>query len=69
MIFSFFLTLVGFFLGGLFPTVAPSLAGGRRVVFILVLLRVCDRRLPPSCGLLRLGFLFGLFVDAFKVGS
>lgn len=69
MIFSFFVTLAGFFLGGLFPTIAPSLVAGRRVICILVFLRLCDRRLPPTWGLLRLGFLFGLFVDAFKVGS
>jgi hypothetical protein len=61
--------LFGFFLGGILPTVLPPPEGWGRFLLFFLVIRMLDTRIPPSLSLGRLGFLFGLFVDAFKVGS
>ena len=37
--------------------------------YSLLFVRLAEFRVPPFLGVMRFGFFFGVFVDAFKVGS
>jgi len=72
-----FLALLGFCLGGVFPVFVSSLplvALCKFTPFVTALvLAACDQlvraRLNAFVQIFKSGFLFGIFVDAFKVGS
>jgi hypothetical protein len=61
--------LVGFFMGGWFPTLATAASSYVRFILVCLLLRVAECGLPAFLSVGRAGFIFGLFVEAFKVGS
>lgn len=63
------LFLIGFFLGGGFPTLATGANSFVRFFVVSFMLWLGESYIPRPFSIVRAGFIFGLFVDAFKVGS
>ena len=63
--------LVGFFFGSICPTafalISPFILWNNFMVLCIVL--ILEQRSTRLMQFFKVGFLFGLFVDAFKVGS
>ena len=64
-----FLFLFGFFFGGAFPGLATHWSSLLRLAGIFVILRLAEYPTPTWAMFGRVGFFFGVFVEAFKVGS
>ena len=64
-----FLFLFGFFVGGAFAGLATGWSSFFRLIGIFVILRLAESSVPRWTLFGRVGFLFGIFVEAFKVGS
>ena len=82
--FRIFIFLLGFFFGGAFTGLVPHWSSWSRLMGIVMVLRfsqfyvlrtprilgpVVVLRMPRIAMFGRVGFFFGIFVEAFKVGS
>ena len=68
---SLFFVLFGFFIGNICPTAFGILSRifPWNAFFIFFLVCFIEQKKTQSASFFQVGFLFGIFVDAFKVGS
>jgi hypothetical protein len=68
---SLFFLLLGFASGNICPTAFGLFSKfvPWNGLFVLFLVMLAEQKKPRKAHFFHLGFLFGLFVDAFKVGS